>query len=97
MLASYERYLHEPKHLTVEEMRDIHEQILGEIADDMEAKNFMYNQINTTGMFKLKDVPKTVDAQLSKNLLNVYLMGAHISSNLINKDNFTFHTLRKNK
>ena len=66
-------------------------------ADDMEAKNFMYNQINTTGMFKLKDVPKTVDAQLSKNLLNVYLMGAHISSNLINKDNYTFHTLRKNK
>ncbi len=66
-------------------------------ADDMEAKNFMYNQINTTGMFKLKDVPKTVDAQLSKNLLNVYLMGAHISSNLVNKDNYTFHTLRKNK
>ena len=38
MLASYERYLHEPKHLTVEEMRDIHEQILGEIADDAEAR-----------------------------------------------------------
>lgn len=44
MLASYERYLHEPKHLTVEQMREIHEQILGEIADDTEAQE-IYNEL----------------------------------------------------
>lgn len=38
MLTSYEKYLKEPKSLTVEEMRSVHEQILGEIADDMDAK-----------------------------------------------------------
>lgn len=66
-------------------------------ADDMEAKNYMYNQINSTGMFKLKDLPKTVDSQLSKNLMNTYLLAAHINSNLINKDNYTYYTLRKKK
>lgn len=66
-------------------------------ADDMEAKNFMYNQINSTGMFKMSDLPRTQDTQLSKNLLNTYLLGAHITSNLVNKDNYTLHTLRKKK
>lgn len=66
-------------------------------ADDMEAKNLMYNQISTTGMFRLKDLPRTRDSQLSKNLFNTYLIGAHINSNLINKDNYTVHTLRKKK
>lgn len=47
MLASYERYLHEPKYLTVEQMREIHEQILGEIADDMEAKE-IYDELICT-------------------------------------------------
>lgn len=45
MLASYERYLHESKRLTVEQMREIHEQILGEIADDAEAREIYKNLV----------------------------------------------------
>ena len=45
MFASYERYLQEPKHLTVEQMREIHEQILGEIADDTEAREIYENLV----------------------------------------------------
>ena len=37
MFMSYERYLREPKSLTVEKMRALQEEILGEIADDTEA------------------------------------------------------------
>lgn len=44
ILASYEKYLQEPKSLTVEQMRSIHEQILNEIADDMEAKE-IYEEV----------------------------------------------------
>lgn len=73
------------------------EELSGSRADDMEAKNYMYNQINSTGMFRLKDLPKTVDSQLSKNLMNTYLLSAHINSNLINKDNYTYYSLRKKK
>lgn len=38
MFMSYERYLKESKHLTVERMQTIHEQILGEIMDDTEGQ-----------------------------------------------------------
>jgi len=38
MITSYEKYLTEPKSLTVEKMRMIHEQILTAIADDVDAK-----------------------------------------------------------
>ena len=44
ILASYEKYLQEPKSLTVEQMRFIHEQILNEIADDVEAKE-IYEEV----------------------------------------------------
>lgn len=73
------------------------EEFAGSRGDDMQAKNYMYNQISSTGMFKLKDIPKSVDGASSKNLLNTYLLGAHITSNLINKDNYTYYSLRKKK
>lgn len=44
MITSYERYLQEPKSLTVEKMRDIHEQILNAIADDVDAKE-IYEEV----------------------------------------------------
>lgn len=47
MLASYERYLKEPKSLTVEKMRKLQEEILGEIADDAGAKE-IYNELIRT-------------------------------------------------
>ena len=69
----------------------------GPRADSMEAKNVMYNMISTTGQVYLKDLPKSQGDSLSKNLMNVYLTGALISSNLVNEDNYTAYTLRKNK
>ena len=47
MFASYERYLKEPKSLTVEKMRTLQEEILGEIADDTEARE-IYNELICT-------------------------------------------------
>lgn len=44
MFTSYEKYLQEPKCLTVEKMRTIHEQILGEITDDVDAKE-IYDEV----------------------------------------------------
>lgn len=65
-------------------------------ADAMKAKNQMYNTINTTGMVTLDELPKDEDDSLSKNLLNTYLIGSLINSNLINQEYYLPITL-KNK
>lgn len=65
-------------------------------ADSMKSKNAMYNTINTTGMVSLEDLPDEIDDSLAKNLLNTYLLGAHINSNLINQEYYLPYTL-KNK
>lgn len=65
-------------------------------ADAMNAKNAMYNTINTLGMVSLEDLPDDVDDSLSKNLLDAYLLGAHLNSNLITPDYHLSKTL-KNK
>lgn len=51
-------------------------------ADAMNAKSYMYNDINVTGQVYLKDIPMEIDDSLGKNMMNVYMMGAHIDSNL---------------
>lgn len=66
-------------------------------ADSLEAKNMMYNQINTLGMCRLEDAPVEKDDSLSKNLLNTYLIGAHIQSNLLNEDYYLPYTLKEKK
>lgn len=65
-------------------------------ADSMDAKGSMYNQISTLGTAKLADAPVDKDDSLSKNLLNTYLLGAHIQSNLLNEGYYLPYTL-KNK
>lgn len=65
-------------------------------ADAMLAKNVMYGTIAATGMVKLEDLPDEIDDSLSKNLMNVFLLGCHISTNLMNRDNYTSQSL-KNK
>ena len=45
MFMSYERYLREPKSLTVEKMRTLQEEILGEIASDSEAQEIYENLV----------------------------------------------------
>ena len=65
-------------------------------ADAMNAKTEFYNQINTTGMVSQKDVSVNLDVSLSRNMLNAYLLGALIKSNLVNEEDYLPRTL-KNK
>ena len=64
-------------------------------ADSMNAKNLTNNIIGSTGMLRLDDVPIDVDDSLSKNLMNVYMIGAHLNSNILNEGNYTPYTLNK--
>lgn len=66
-------------------------------ADYMNAKNSMYAAISATGMVTKKDVPVDSEDSLSLNLLNTYLIGSHIQSNIINKDYYLPHTLNNRK
>ena len=61
----------------------------------MLSKNVMYSNIASTGMVRLKDLPNEIDDSLSKNLMNVFMIGSHLSTNLINQDNYTSSTLKR--
>ena len=63
-------------------------------ADAMQAKNKAYNTINTIGKVSLQDVRTDEDDSLSRNLLNTYLLGAHIKSNIISNDYLLPYTLK---
>ena len=62
-------------------------------ADAMGAKGEFYNIINTKGMVRLEEVPISPEDSLAKNLLNVYLLGSHLNSNLINTDYYLQSTI----
>jgi len=64
-------------------------------ADAMNAKNLANNIIGSTGMLRLDDVPIDREDSLSKNLMNVYMIGAHFNSNLLNQGNYTPYTLSR--
>lgn len=64
-------------------------------ADTMNAKNLANNIIGSTGILRLEDVPIDKDDSLSKNLMNVYMIGAHLNSNLLNEGNYTPYTLKR--
>ena len=66
-------------------------------ADAMNAKNLANNIIGTTGMLRLDDIPIDKDDSLSKNLMNVYMIGAHLNSNLLNEGNYTQYTLKQKR
>lgn len=66
-------------------------------ADAMSAKNLANNIIGTTGILRLDDIPVDRDDSLSKNLMNVYMIGAHINSNILNEGNYTQYTLNKKR
>lgn len=65
-------------------------------ADSIEAKQALYNTISTLGTVSINDIPEDKTDVLSKNMMNVYMIGSHINTNLINIDNMTPQTL-KNK
>lgn len=62
-------------------------------ADAMRSKSQMHNVIMTKGFISANDIDMEKDDSLAKNLLNVYLIGANIHSNLIDEDYLTPHTL----
>lgn len=64
-------------------------------ADSMNAKNLTNNIIGSTGMLRLDDIPIDREDSLSKNLMNVYMIGAHLNSNLLNEGNYTPYTLSR--
>lgn len=66
-------------------------------ADAMNAKNLANSLISTTGQLSLKDVPVEKDDSLGKNYFNVYLLGCHLNSNLINEGLYTQYTLKNRK
>lgn len=62
-------------------------------ADSNESKQALYNTIATLGSVSLNDLPEDKTDSLAKNMMNVYLLGSHINSNLINIDNMTPQTI----
>lgn len=64
-------------------------------ADTMNAKNLANNIIGSTGILRLDDIPIDKGDSLSKNLMNVYMIGAHLNSNILNEGNYTQYTLNK--
>lgn len=66
-------------------------------ADAMDAKAKGYSLIASTGVLRKDDVPIESDDSLGKNLVNVYLMGANIYSNLVNEEYMTPYTLKNSK
>ena len=63
-------------------------------ADSVEAKQAMYNTISTLGTVSLEDIPVDKTDVLSKNMMNVYMIGSHINTNLININNMTPQTIK---
>lgn len=62
--------------------------------DAMNSKSVMYNTINTVGNVSLDDLPYDNDEVLGKNMLNVYMLGAMLDTNLINQDGYLPKTLK---
>jgi hypothetical protein len=52
-------------------------------ADSINAKNIAYNTINTTGQLSLKDIPFDQEDSLAKKLMDVYMIGAMLKTNVI--------------
>lgn len=87
----------ENESLLVGKLYDTLDELKAPRADYMNAKSSMYAAINATGMVTKADVPIETEDSLSLNLMNTYLIGAHIQSNIINKDYYLPHTLNNRK
>lgn len=81
--------------LAISDLNATMKEFSGPKADSMEAMNAMYNMIGTTGMVRLSDLPDSIDDSLSRNMFNVYLIGAHLNSNLINQGDYTMYTVKE--
>lgn len=55
-------------------------------ADYMDAKSMAYQTITSTGNLTQDDISLNNDDSLSKNMLNTFLIGSLLNSNMINVD-----------
>lgn len=83
--------------LTVSGLTNTMKEFASVRADAMNAKNAAYNNINTTGSLSLKDINIDYDDSLAKNMMNVYLLGSGIYSDIINQDYYLPYTLKNRK
>lgn len=63
-------------------------------ADSMKSKNMANIVIGSTGVLHLSDIQVDKDDFLSKNLVNAYMIGAHLNTNIVNEGNYTPTTLK---
>ena len=70
-------------------------EILGARADNMKAKNQMYEKINTEGVVSLEDLSNNKEDKVTLNTINTMYLGAGIRTNLIRDDLLLPATLDK--
>jgi hypothetical protein len=63
-------------------------------ADDMQQKNVAYNTIKTKGVISKRDLVGSKSDPLARQLMNTYMIGAHINSNLVHEGYYTPYTLK---
>ena len=63
-------------------------------ADYMDAKNIAYSTIANTGILHKDDIPLDQEDSLAKNMLNYYMLGSCLMTNIINKDYYLPSTLK---
>lgn len=73
------------------------EEFGGPKADNMSQKNAMYNTINILGQVSQEDIKQVDSDSLSRNMLNAYLVGALINTNIVNEDYLLPYTLMKQR
>lgn len=83
--------------LTIYGLKDTMKEFGTVRADAMDAKNLAYNNINTVGSLSLRELDIDNKDSLSKNMMNVYLLGALIYSDVINEDYYLPYTLDNKK
>ena len=80
--------------LAVMNLSDTMKELSSYRADAMEAKTEFYNTINAKGMVSLSDVKVAKDDSLARNMLNAYMVGSLINTNLINEGDYLPNTLK---
>lgn len=62
--------------------------------DYMNAKNVAYSTISSKGILRSEDIPIESEDSLAKNMMNYYMLGSCLRTNIINKDNYLPSTLK---
>jgi hypothetical protein len=69
----------------------------GPRADAMKAKQQMNNIISQKGFVSLEDIPKDKEDSLAKNMMNAWLIGSNIMTNLVCTDYETPRTIERRR